>query len=108
MYITNQFFNAETICKLQTESIFCHNSAQAKNKRLKMHIYFYTFVTLDHKISHKGQFFEIEIYTSSESWINKLFIDDVCLLGQYLVEIQPFENLESEGAKKSKYWENYL
>ncbi len=28
------------------------------------------------------------------------------LLGQYLAEIQLFENLESEGAKKSKYWEN--
>ncbi len=26
------------------------------------------------------------------------------LLGQYLAEIQLFENLESEGAKKSKYW----
>ncbi len=38
------------------------------------------YVTLDHKISHKGPFFEIEIYTSSESWINKLSID-VCLLG---------------------------
>ncbi len=34
-----------------------------------------TNVTLDHKTSHKGQFFEIEIYTSSESWINKLSID---------------------------------
>ncbi len=33
------------------------------------------FVTLDHKTSHKGQFFKIEIYTSSESWINKLSID---------------------------------
>ncbi len=41
------------------------------------------FVTLDHKTSHKGQFFEIEIYTSSE-------------------------NLESEGAKKYKYWEIHL
>ncbi len=30
------------------------------------------------------------------------------LLGQYLAEIQLFENLESEGAKKSKYWENHL
>ncbi len=29
------------------------------------------YVTLDHKTSHKGQFFEIDIYTSSESWINK-------------------------------------
>ena len=26
--------------------------------------------------------------------------------GQYFSEIQLFENLESEGAKKSKYWEN--
>ena len=26
----------------------------------------------------------------------------------YLAEIQLFENLESEGAKKSKYWENHL
>ncbi len=33
------------------------------------------YVTLDHKTSHKGQFFEIGIYTSSESWINKLYID---------------------------------
>ena len=28
--------------------------------------------------------------------------------GQYLSEIQLFENLESEGAKKSKYCEKYL
>ncbi len=33
------------------------------------------FVTLDHKTSQKGQFFLIEMYTSSESWINKLSID---------------------------------
>ncbi len=33
------------------------------------------YVTLDHKTSHKGQFFEIEIYSSSESRINKLSID---------------------------------
>ncbi len=32
----------------------------------------HTFVSLDHKTSHKGQFFKIEIYTSSEPWINKL------------------------------------
>ncbi len=32
-------------------------------------------MTLDHKTSHKSQFLEIEIYTSSESWINKLSID---------------------------------
>ncbi len=61
-------------------------------------------VTLDHKTSHKGKFL---IYTSYESWINKLSIDVwFVMIGQYLAEIQLFENLESEGAKKSKYWEN--
>ncbi len=72
----------------------------------KEHSHF-TYVTLDHKTSHKGQF-EIEIYTLSESWINKLSIDVwFVMIGQYLSEIQLFENLESEGAKKkSKYWEN--
>ncbi len=61
-------------------------------------------MTLDHKNSHKGQFFEIKIYTPSESRINKLSID-VCvvMIGQYLAEIQLFENLESEGTKKSYY-----
>ncbi len=58
---------------------------------------------------YKGQFFKIEIYTSSESWINKLSIDVwFAMIGQYLAEIQLFENLESEGAKKSTYWENHL
>ncbi len=65
------------------------------------------YVTLDHKTSHKGQFFDIEIYTSSESWINKLSIWFV-RIGQYLPEKLLFENLESEAAKKSKYWENCL
>ncbi len=36
------------------------------------------YVTLDHKTSHKGQFFEIEIYTSSEIWINKFYWCMVC------------------------------
>ncbi len=58
-------------------------------------------VTLDHKTSHKGQFFEIEMYTSSESWINKLSIDVwFVMIEQYLAEIQLFEILESEAAKK--------
>ncbi len=30
------------------------------------------------------------------------------LLRQYLAEIQLYEDLESEGAKKSKYWENAI
>ncbi len=58
---------------------------------------------LDHKISLKCQFFEIEIYTSSESWIKKLSIDVwFVMTGQYLAEIQLLKYLESEGAKKSK------
>ncbi len=74
----------------------------------KSHPWF-IYVTLEHKISHKGQFFEIEINTSSESWINNISIDVWFVrIGQYLSEIQLFENLESEGAKKSKYWENHL
>ncbi len=64
------------------------------------------YVTLEHKTSHKGQFFEIEIYIKL---INKLSIDVwFVMIGQYLAEIQLFVNLESEGAKKSKYWENHL
>ncbi len=52
------------------------------------------YVTLDQKNSHKGQFSEIEIYTTSESWINKLSIDVwFVMIGQYLAEIQLFENL---------------
>ncbi len=67
------------------------------------------YVTLDHKTSHEGQFFEIGIYTSSEIWINKLSVDVWFVrIGQYLAELQLFENLESESAKKSKYWENHL
>ncbi len=35
--------------------------------------------------SHKGQFFEIEMYASSESWINALSIDVwFVMIGQYL------------------------
>ncbi len=64
-------------------------------------------MTLDHKTSHKGQFVEIEIYTSPERWINNISVD-VCFvrIRQYLAERQLFENMEFEGAKKSKYWEN--
>ncbi len=51
-------------------------------------------MTLEHKTSHKGQFCEI----------NNLSIDVwFVMIGQYLAEIQLFVNLESEGAKKSKY-----
>ncbi len=53
--------------------------------------------------------FFIEIYTSPESRINKLSIDVWFVrIVQYAAEIQLFENMESEGAKKSKFWENSL
>ncbi len=83
-----------------------HSFGSHKNNLL----YFYgIYLTLDHKTSHKGKFFEMEMYTSSDSWINKLSIDVWFVrIGQYLSEIQLFENLESKGAKKSKYWENRL
>ncbi len=61
----------------------------------------FKIVTLDHKTS---RFVEIEIYSSSETWINKLSIDVFVCYDR----IQLFENLESECAKKSKYWENRL
>ncbi len=51
-------------------------------------------VTPDHKTSYTAKL--------SESWINKLSIDVWFVrIGQYLAEIQLFENLESEGAKKN-------
>ncbi len=69
----------------------------------------YIYVTLEHKTSHKGHFFEIEIYASSESWIHNVSTDVWFVsIEQYLAEIQLLVNLESEGAKKSKYWENHL
>ncbi len=41
-----------------------------------------TYVSLEHKTSHKWTFLEIEIYASSESWINHISID--VWFGQYL------------------------
>ncbi len=57
-------------------------------------VIFITYVTLDHKTSHKSHFL---------CWINNISIDVwFVMIGQYLAEIQLYENLE----KKSKYWEN--
>ncbi len=62
---------------------------------------------MEHKPVITGQFSEMGMYTSSE--INKLSIDVwFVMIGQYLAEMQLFENLESEGTKKFKYWENCL
>ncbi len=45
----------------------------------------HTNVTLEHKTSHKCQFVEIEIYASSESWVNNISIDVwFVMIGQYL------------------------
>ncbi len=44
------------------------------------------------------------IRVNFQKLINKLSIDAWFVrIGQYVAEIQLFENLESEGAKKSKY-----
>ncbi len=46
-------------------------------------------MTTDHKTSHKGQFHKIEIYTLSESCINKISIDVWFVrIGQYLADIK--------------------
>ncbi len=55
-------------------------------------------MTLEHKTSLKCQFFKIDTYASSESWINHISID--VWFGQYFSEMQTLENLESEDAKK--------
>ncbi len=51
-------------------------------------------MTLDHKTSHKGQFvFNLKIYTSPESWINKRSIDLWFVgIGQHLNETTIFYN----------------
>ncbi len=48
------------------------------------------YVTLDHKTSHMGTFFEMEIYTSSESWIKLAFRWCMGCWEKYLAEIQLF------------------
>ncbi len=54
---------------------------------------------MEHKTSHKGQFCEIEIYASSESWINNLSIDVwFVMIGQYLkiwnLRVQKNQNIK--------------
>ncbi len=58
-------------------------------------------MTLDHKTSHKGLFFLNWDLCVNWKLINNLSNDVWFVkIGQYLTEIQLFENLESEGAKK--------
>ncbi len=71
--------------------------------------YILIYVTLDHKTSHEGPFFKIEINISSESWINKLSIDVwFVMIGQYLLIYNYLEIWILRVQKKSKYWENNL
>ncbi len=49
-------------------------------------------MTLDHKTSHKGPFLKLRFRHHLKA----------IMLGQYFAEMQLFENLESEGAKKIK------
>ncbi len=65
----------------------------------------YFYVALDHKTSHKCEFFKMWII-----WINNIFSDVWFVrIRQYLAEIQLCESLESVcKKKKSKYWEHRL
>ncbi len=98
--------------------IYCHYRVSGNNpltfikepsKTLSRHLSFVCvclikYVTLDHKTSHKGPFFKIEVYITS-SWINKLSIDVwFVMIGQYLLRynylniwnlrVQKYENIE--------------
>ncbi len=70
--------------------VLCHYPGWVQSRDVTwLHHYTMTFLTLEHKTSHKGTFFEIEIYTSSESWINNLSIDVWFVrIGLFLAEIQ--------------------
>ncbi len=52
--------------------------------------------------------FESNLFSESVELVHKSIDVWFIRIGQYLAEVQLFENLESEGAKKSKYWENRL
>ncbi len=54
-------------------------------------------MTLEHKTSHKGPFWEIEIYALYKSWMDWLSVDVwFVMIGQYLAEIQVFEYLRMQ------------
>ncbi len=57
------------------------------------------YVTLEHKTSHKGPFYESAIYTSSEIWIDNIYIDVwFVMIGKYLkiwnLRVQKNQNIE--------------
>ncbi len=65
--VTDVFYVLElySIKKIISKIKLWKNSACSTNINL----------TLEHKTSHKCQFFKIEIYASSEIWINNISID---------------------------------
>ncbi len=71
----------------------------------KHSLFLRSFVTLDHKTNLKGQFFLIEMYTSSESWINTLLIDVWFVrIGQYLeIHLYYLKMWYIYGMKLTKY-----
>ncbi len=71
LLFVNIHFNIEHFSEYKTYLLCC--------------ISIFRYVTLEHKISHKGQFLEIEIYASSENWISNLSTDVwFVMIGQYL------------------------
>ncbi len=61
-------------------------------------------LTLDHKTSIRVNFSKLRFLHHLKAEINNIHIDVWFVrIGQYLAEIQLYENLEYEGAKKSKY-----
>ncbi len=74
-------------------------------RTLKM---YHHFVTMDHKTSHKWNFF-IEIYKSPESWINKIPLRYGLLgLGNILQRYDYLKIWNLRVQKKSTYWENCI
>ncbi len=66
----------------------------------------FIYATLDHKTSQKGHLFpKLGFLHHLKAECRNISIDVwFIMIGQYLAEIQLYENLESEGKKKSKYW----
>ncbi len=75
----NVFWAAAESCITVRLHVICRQTQLAHLTPQRANIWQY--VTLDHKTCHRGTFLEIEVYASSESWINKLSI--VVWFGQY-------------------------
>ncbi len=70
----------------------------------------YCFTKCDHGPQNQSQgsiFLKLRFLHHLKADVNNIYISSIdvwfVMIGQYLAEIQLFVNLESEGAKKSKY-----